>query len=255
MMEKNSNQLIEELTATNKALRNQIEELESCIEDMEARERRRLRKPKRAYSPCEVMKMIRPTFKFNGDWQASMGNPATSGTWIIWGMPGNGKSSFVMQLAKYLCRFDRVVYNSLEESTGRSLQMSIERHQMEEVNKRFLILDREPMDKLIERLQKKRSPGIVIIDSFQYSGLTYNGYKEMKEALPGKLIIFISHAEGIRPEGRAAKKVEYDADIKILVSGFRATAKSRFMNTPGVPYTIWEEGAVRAGLENTVNNG
>lgn len=253
-MEKDSNQLIEELTATNKELRNKMEELEAYIEDLEARERRRQRKPKRAYSPCEVMKMTRPTFTFDGDWQKTMGYPATSGTWIIWGMPGNGKSSFIMQLAKYLCKFDRVIYDSLEESTGRSLQMSIERHRMEEVNKRFLILDREPMDKLLERLQKKRSPGIVIIDSFQYSGLTYNGYKDMKESLPGKLLIFISHAEGMRPEGRAAKKVEYDADIKILVSGFRATAKSRFMNAPGVPYTIWEEGAVRAGLESAVNN-
>ena len=127
--------------------------------------------------------------------------------------------------------------------------MSLNRHNMEEVNRKLLILDREPMEKLSERLSRKRSPGIVIIDSFQYSGLTYSSYKELKERHSNKLLIFISHADGMRPEGRAAKKVEYDADIKILVQGFRAMCKSRFMEKPGVPFTIWEEGAAKCWVD------
>ena len=204
---------------------------------------------KRAYSPVEIQNMNIPSFDFTGEWEASLGRPARTGTWIIWGHPGNGKSSFAMQLIKYLCKFDRVIYDSLEESTGKSLQMSLNRHNMEEVSRKLLILDREPMDELSERLSRKRSPGIVIIDSFQYSGLTYSSYKELKERHSNKLLIFISHAEGMRPEGRAAKKVEYDADIKILVQGFRAMCKSRFMEKPGVPFTIWEEGAAKCWVD------
>ena len=206
-------------------------------------------KLKRAYSPIEIQNMNIPTFDFTGDWEASLGKPARVGTWIIWGHSGNGKSSFAMQLIKYLCKFERVIYDSLEESTGKSLQMSLNRHNMEEVNRKLLILDREPMEKLSERLSRKRSPGIVIIDSFQYSGLTYSSYKELKERHSNKLLIFISHAEGMRPEGRAAKKVEYDADIKILVQGVRAMCKSRFMEKPGVPFTIWEEGAAKCWVD------
>lgn len=82
-------------------------------------------KLKRAYSPGEVLNMKIPRFEFSGDWQTSIGNPAKSGVWIIWGASGNGKSSFVMQLAKYLCSFGRVIYDSLEESTGLSFQMSL----------------------------------------------------------------------------------------------------------------------------------
>lgn len=200
-------------------------------------------KLKRAYSPVEIQNMNIPSFEFAGDWEASLGRPAKTGTWIIWGHSGNGKSSFAMQLIKYLCKFDRVIYDSLEESTGKSLQMSLNRHGMEEVNHKLLILDREPMDRLSERLSRKRSPGIAIIDSFQYSGLSYQGYKDLKERHANKLLIFISHAEGMRPEGRAAKKVEYDADVKIFIQGFRAMCKSRFMEKPGVPFLIWEEGA------------
>lgn len=205
-------------------------------------------KRKRAYSPTEILRMNIPKLEFDGAWAASMGKPAKSGVWLIWGNPGNGKTSFVMQLAKYLCQFDKVVYDSLEESTSLSVQMSMRRHKMEEVNRRFQILDREGMDQLVARLQRRKSAGIAIIDSFQYSGLTYKGYQAMKEALPGKLLIFISHAEGMRPAGRAAKKVEYDADIKILVDGFRASCKSRYMDTPGVPFTVWAEGAAKYWL-------
>ena len=103
---------------------------------------------------------------------------------------------------------------------------------MEEVNGRFQILDREPMNELSERLLKRRSAGIVIVDSFQYSGLTYASYKAMKEKHRNKLLIFISHAEGVKPEGRAAK-------------GFRAVCKGRFITKPGNYYTIWAEGAAQ----------
>ena len=104
---------------------------------------------------------------------------------------------------------------------------------MDEVNKRFIILDRESMTDLSERLSKRRSPEAVIIDSFQYSGLNYATYKALKEKHRNKLLIFISHAEGIKPEGRAAKKVAYDADVKIFVQGFRAICKGRFITKPG----------------------
>jgi len=121
---------------------------------------------KRGYSPKEVMNMKIPRFEFTGAWLASIGRPARSGVWIIWGASGNGKSSFVMQLAKYLCTFGKVIYDSLEESTGLSLQMSLKRHRMDEVKKRLIILDREPVEQLEERLSRRGSPGVVIIDSF-----------------------------------------------------------------------------------------
>lgn len=208
---------------------------------------------KRAYSPIEVLKMKHKVLDFSGAWEDSIGKPAATGIWIVWGNSGNGKSSFVMQLAKYLCRFDKVIYDSLEESTSLSLKKSLQRHGMAEVSRRFVILDREDMEHLSERLRKKKSPGIVIVDSFQYSDLNYAGFKRLKEEHSNKLIIFISHAEGTRPAGRAAKKVEYDADVKIYVEGFQAMCKSRFMDAPGVPYVIWEAGAAKYAMGELLN--
>lgn len=198
---------------------------------------------KRAYSPTEVQAMHIPSFPFEGEWEAAFGHPARTGTWIIWGESGNGKSAFVMKLAKYLCRWCTVAYDSLEESTGLSLQNTLKRERMDEVNRRFKILDREPMDELSQRLAKRRSPDVVIIDSFQYTGLTYASYKALKEKHANKLLVFVSHCEGVRPEGRAAKKVAYDADVKIFIQGFRAVCKGRFITKPVDHFTIWEEGA------------
>lgn len=50
----------------------------------------------------------------------------------------------------------------------------------------------------------------------------------------------------MHPAGRTARKVEYDADVKIMVSCFKAWCKSRFMERSGEPYVIWEEGASKA---------
>ena len=56
----------------------------------------------RAYSVTEAMSMKKKTFDFEGDFYDAFGNPETTGVWFIWGNSGNGKSSFVMQLAKEL---------------------------------------------------------------------------------------------------------------------------------------------------------
>ena len=204
---------------------------------------------KRAYSPKEIAAKKWVTLPWDEKWSKPFGFPAENASWFISGASASGKSSFVMQLAKYLCQWCTVAYDSLEESTGLSFQNTLNRERMEEVNYKFKILDREPMDDLSERLLKRRSPDVVIIDSFQYTGLTYAAYKTLKEKHRNKLLVFVSHCEGEKPEGRAAKKVAYDADMKIFIRGFRAVCKGRFITQPGNSYIIWEEGAAQYSMK------
>ena len=62
-----------------------------------------------------------------------------------------------------------------------------------------------------------------------------------KERHPNKLLIFVSHAEGRQPAGRAAKSVMYDAGLKIWVEGYKAFSKGRFIGDLGYA-VIWEQG-------------
>lgn len=129
-----------------------------------------------------------------------------------------------------------------------TMQNTLRRFNMAEVNRRFQLLDCEPMSELGERMDKHKSPDFYVIDSFQYTQMSYKEYIKFKEAHRNKLLIFISHADGRNPDGRSAKKVMYDAALKIYVEGFRAFSKGRFSAPWG--FTIWDEGAVRYWGDN-----
>lgn len=207
----------------------------------------------RAYSPSEILRKKIPSIPFEGVWREAFGEPGRTGVWLIWGESANGKSSFAMQLAKELTRYGRVVYNSLEESISLSFQKNMQRCRMEEAKKKFLVLDREPIDKLAERLKSQRSPDFIIIDSLQYTGINYREYKRLKEAFPNKLFIFISHADSGKPKGSTAVNVQYDADMKILVQGYRAICKGRFIPDAGKHFSIWAEAEAKYwGIETEV---
>ena len=203
---------------------------------------------RRAYSVSEALAKKNTPLPFEGVWAKSFGKPSRTGVWIIWGESANGKSSFAMQLAKELTKYGKVAYNSLEESLSLSFQKNMQRCRMEEAGGRFLILDREPIAELGIRLKKQRSPDFIIIDSLQYTGLNYKEYKRLKEQHPSKLFIFISHADGDKPKGATAMSIQYDADMKIMVRGYRAICKGRFIPEAGNHYTIWADAEAKYWL-------
>lgn len=194
----------------------------------------------RAKSVKEILNMNLPSFDFKNEWHDAFGTPERQGVWFVWGNSGNGKTSFVMQLCKYLCNFGTVFYDSLEEGASLTMQNSLRRFGMAEVNKRFKLIDNEKIEDLSIRLKKKRAADFIVIDSFQYAQLTYKQYIAFKELHKNKLLIFISHADGKQPSGRAARSVMYDAGLKIWIEGHRAFSRGRFIGPVGY-YDIWPE--------------
>ena len=195
----------------------------------------------RAISVTQLYAKKRKLFQFDGEFAENIGLPEQRGAWIIWAQSGSGKTTFTMQLCKYLSRFGRVAYNSMEEGDSESLKLACRRVGMEQVKGRFIILDNEPIAELKERLRKHKAPQIVVIDSIQYSQMSYKDYIALKEEFKNVLFLIISHAEGKEPEGKVAKKVRYDAAVKIFVEGYAAFTVSRYGG--GKPYIIWKEGA------------
>jgi len=207
---------------------------------------------KRAYSPEELYRKKCPEMAFDGVWKEVFGRPAPIGMWVIWGNSGNGKSSFTMQLAKYLCRFGKVFYNSVEEDVRNTFINNVRRNKMEEVNKQFKT-GNLTLDELEERMKSSRKEDIYIIDSFQAMRFTHRGkmdYEAFCSRHPDKLIIFVSRAQGNLPQKQPAIDCMYDADVKIWVEGFQAVCKGRFETNPGKSYIIWEDRAVKYGNIN-----
>ena len=120
------------------------------------------------------------------------------------------------------------------------MQQNLIRSNIDQV-KRNVLIGSENMEELTERLAKRKAPRVVIINSFQYTGLSIQAYRKLKDANKDKLIVFISHAQGKQPVGRTANSVKFDASLKIWVEGFKAISNGRY--NPGGEFTIWEEGA------------
>lgn len=201
----------------------------------------------KAYSTHRLLQMKFKELDFAGDWLALIGKPEIKGSWFIWGGSTNGKTRFALQLTKQLAKFGKVVYNSLEEGASKTIRTALVSVNMLEVGANFNLLDMEPIDELKERLRRDKKIKFVIIDSLQYSGLSYNDYKELRDKFSKKLFVFVSHAEGKEPSGTTAKSIRYDAFVKIWVEGYKAFAQSRYGG--GEPYIIWEQGSKKYWVE------
>ena len=196
---------------------------------------------KKALSMVDLMRKNREVYAFEGALQEAFGQPEQNGVWFIWGRSGNGKTSFVLQLCKELTRYGKVAYDSLEEGDSLTMQNALMRVGMGDVGRRFILLN-ESLKELDTRLKRRRSPDIVVVDSFQYAHIDLKQYEEFIEQHKNKLIIFVSQADGLKPWGRTAQSAMYSASLKIWVEGYRAISKGRYRGTLGY-YTIWAEKA------------
>ncbi|MDR0612377.1 MAG: hypothetical protein LBG45_02645 [Dysgonamonadaceae bacterium] len=188
--------------------------------------------------------MKKSVLPFEGKWADAFGQPERTGVWFVWGNSGNGKTSFVMQLCKELCKYGRVVYDSLEEGDSLTVQESFIRNGITADNRRLQLLNCEPLSELSERMAGRKSPDFYVIDSFQYAQISYREYIKFKEAHRDKLVVFTSHADGSNPAGRAARSVMYDSVLKVYVAGYRAFSKGRYIGPAG-QYDIWPEKALK----------
>lgn len=200
---------------------------------------------KRALSIRDILNKKYETFPFEGRWKEAFDTPERTGVWFVWGNSGNGKTSFMLQLCKELCKYERIMINSLEEGTRLTVQNNLKRFGMAGVSRQVVFI-RDDIPALRDRLRHRKSYNVVVIDSFQYTRMTYVDYIHLKEEFPDKLFIFISHARGKNPKGDAATSVMYDADLKIWVEGYVAYSKGRYIGTTG-KYVIWEMGAIENG--------
>ena len=203
------------------------------------------------------------TVPFEGEWLAAIGRPELRGSWLVFGQSGSGKTTFALQLARYLAlqlarylsRFARVAYNTLEQGLSLSFQSAWIRAGMEEAGSAIVVLDKEPLSQLRQRLAKRRSPQVVIIDSLTaLPGFTRKDYLSLVGGFPGKLFVFLAHERKGLPDPAIAETVRRLSEVKIYVEGFRAHISSRYAcpeRGEGVSdYIIWRQGADEYHLQN-----
>lgn len=209
---------------------------------------------KRAYSPKDVANIKHKVLPFEGKWKDVFGEPEQGDTWFISGASASGKSSFVMQLAKMLCSLGNVLYVSLEEGVGVSMQRRLAQFKMNDVQGSFRITTDGDIDALAERLAKPKSAKFIIVDSYQVAfeaGWEYNLTRDLIDRFKHKTFIFISQEDKGKPLGKPAVRLKYKAGVKVRTQGFRAYCQGRYSGNVSEYFTIWEEKAVEVYNEKS----
>ena len=197
----------------------------------------------RTLSARQVLSIKYDTVRLGGGWDACLGPVELTGVWFVWGNSGNGKTSALVSLGTELSAYGRVLYNSREEAFLPSFQKTLRHYGAGELGSAFQV-SADTIEELTEKLSKRRSPRFVVIDSFQFMGFNYKSFRAFCDRFRNKkLLIFVSRADGLRPQGRSAVSAMYDADCKIWVEGYKATSKGRYIGETG-ECVIWEEGAL-----------
>ncbi|MFT4168037.1 MAG: hypothetical protein QM653_02810 [Dysgonomonas sp.] len=187
------------------------------------------------------LKSIRyKVFEFVGKWFMLLGKPEKGVTWFIWGNSGNGKSTACAIIAYMLAQNTKVLYLALEEKRGKSIRSKLLEVGFNDDSKNFQLLAKSSYSELVQRLHKRNSEEVIIIDSLQYWGISYKQYQQLIETFPDKTFIFVSHARGKDPKGATADSIHYDAGIKIWVEGGRIEVKHRFEGGGGQMVVIPE---------------
>lgn len=180
-------------------------------------------------------------------YQIFLGEPEASFDMIVYGDSGNGKSNMIADfIGTLLTSLEgaRCEYIAYEEGHGKTIQDTfIKRaHLVERVGNRITIVDRYNFEELNKMMSKQRSAKIWVIDSAQASGLTAKECLLLKnkyiKSRGGKIIIYVSWADGKHPNGVLGKSLEYYADIKVRVEKLVAFPKSRYGGNH--PFIIFE---------------
>jgi hypothetical protein len=186
------------------------------------------------------------TLLFTGSWRDSLGSPSPFGSWLIYGTSGSGKTSFALQTAKYLTKFSRVIYWSIEQGNSQAFKIAWLREKMDECGTGVLLADEDETFESIEVKMKQKWSGfgVLIIDSLtplraqQFNVINYNSFKKrMKD----KLLIWISHEKHGLPDTNVGDYILKLADLKIRVAGFRASVNTRSGSSLS-DFVIWEQG-------------
>ena len=202
-----------------------------------------MQKIPRAYSYEDLEKRKFKTIKTAEEWKPHLGEPQLGNShWLVYGGSGSGKTSYVLQAVKQMCKQgQKVHYNTSEEGMKKGFQMALRRNNMKGVS--GFNYHQENITELTARLSRKRQAKIVVIDSVQYffRKMRSEHYFDFVKQFEDTTFIWISGADGKKPKGKIADDIYYDADIVINVTDYQAIVeKNRFEAYE--PKVIWQQG-------------
>lgn len=205
----------------------------------------------RAYTYTDIERKEFNVMPFTGKWKEHQGEPERAGSILIYGDAGHGKTTYALQYMKYLCGFEKVFYNTVEEGMKASFRKNLKLNGLQAVSEKYTFQS-EFYDDVVKRLSRKRQPKIVFIDSVQYffRFKKEKHYFDLMEMFPNTLFVWVSHLQKNAPKGAIADAIRYDAQNVVRVEDFRAyIEKTRCGGSETTAYVISKEKAEERELK------
>jgi len=165
-------------------------------------------------------------FNFKGKWYDFIGHPSIDFHCTIHGKPGEGKSTFAIQFAKYLAdNFGKVIYISGEEGFSMTLKDKFVNNKAQ--SQYLYIADLRTYDDIIKEI-KPDEYNFIFIDSLDNMRIGIKEFKELRKIYKGSALITISQST---KDGkmRGSNEIAHDSDTQIEVKdGVATTIKNRF---------------------------
>lgn len=179
------------------------------------------------------------TFKLEGLFHQAMGEPETTGAWIIQGAEKNGKTWWALMLFDLLSKFGKAWYISAEEGISKTFQEACKRARLNLPAPNLQFMEYIPIDELNKKLESRKAAKIIFIDNTTI----YNPDMKPADLLkllrkhPDKLFVFLAHEEKGEPYRALAKEVRKMAKLIFRVVGLTVFVSGR---CPGGILTIDE---------------
>ena len=185
----------------------------------------------------ELENMDFKALDFRGKWQIFFGNPSVNFNCIIHGMPGEGKSTFAIQFAKYLAEnIGRVVYISGEEGITKTLRDKFINN--DSCSAYLDIADLRSFEEIKMNVPAE-TYNFVFIDSLDNMHIDADTMKLIRELYKNSSLITISQST---KDGkiRGSNELVHDCDISVKVeNGIARTNKNRFKEK-GMAYDVFD---------------
>jgi predicted ATP-dependent serine protease len=194
----------------------------------------------KSFGVKQIMSKKYQTMSLPDEWIEALGEISNPFRWLVFGLPKNGKTTFVLMFCKAMALMGyKVYYNSMEEGDSKTMQDAMVRVKLDEVpNGKFILGDRDSIHDMILKLKKNKAL-IVVLDSRDYAKLTTDQYKLLTSTFPRKCFIIVCWEQSKKPLGKYAKDIEFMVDMVTHVSDHIATTNGRF--GAQLKFDVWED--------------
>lgn len=170
----------------------------------------------------DIARMKFKITRFDGKWAQCIGNPGEPFKLMIYGVPGQGKSTLAIQFANYLAskHNKKVLYIAGEEKVGYTLQEKINR--LNAAHPNLMAASSLPNEAILKKFD------VVFFDSVNTLNVLPEQLREITDKNPKMSIVYLLQTtkEG---DFRGSQEYEHDSDAVLEVTNFVAKpGKNRF---------------------------